>query len=45
MPYEPDPPTGTAPPPPPPPLSFDDVGAQQTERQDHYPETYRPEPA
>jgi Zn-dependent protease len=43
MPYEPDPPTGTAPPPPP--LSFDDVGAQQTERQDHYPETYRPEPA
>jgi Zn-dependent protease len=41
MPYEPDPPTETAPPP----LSFDDVGAQQTERADHYPDTYVPEPA
>jgi len=41
MPYEPDPPTQT----PPPPLTFDDVGAQQAERRDHYPETFRPEPA
>jgi Zn-dependent protease len=40
MPYEPDPPTETAPPP----LTFDDVGAQQTARGEHYPEAYRPEP-
>jgi Zn-dependent protease len=28
----------------PPPLTFHDVGAQQAERQDHYPETFQPEP-
>jgi Zn-dependent protease len=40
MPYEPTPPTET----PPRPLTFHDVGAQQVERQDHYPETFTPEP-
>ena len=29
----------------PPPLSFHDVGAQQTERPEHYPDTFHPEPA
>ena len=40
MPYDPSQPTET----PPGPLTFNDVGAQQTERQDHYPETFTSEP-
>ncbi|MEA2349737.1 MAG: hypothetical protein QOG86_678 [Thermoleophilaceae bacterium] len=43
MAYEPDPPTRT-PEPAPPPLTFGDVGAQQTEQREHYPETFHPEP-
>jgi Zn-dependent protease len=39
MAYEPPQPTEA-----PPPLTFHDVGAQQTEREDHYPATFRPEP-
>jgi Zn-dependent protease len=41
MAYEPDPPTQI---PAPPPLTFGDPGAQQTERPEHYPETYEPVP-
>ena len=29
----------------PPPLTYDDVATQQVEERDHYPETFRPEPA
>jgi Zn-dependent protease len=39
-----EPPT-RAPAPAPPPLTFEDVGAQQTEPREHYPATFRPEPA
>ena len=41
MPYEPPNSTETQPPE----LTFDDVATQQTERREHYPETFRPEPA
>ncbi|HKP88354.1 MAG TPA: site-2 protease family protein [Thermoleophilaceae bacterium] len=41
MAYEPQQPTETRPPE----LTFDDVATQQTERREHYPEGFRPEPA
>jgi Zn-dependent protease len=40
VPFDPPQPSETQPPP----LTFHDVATQQTERSDHYPETFRPEP-